>query len=131
MTIRILSVALLAGLFGTSSALAACEMSFADDVQKLLTKRCVACHSNASPGSGLSLQKGKAHENLVNVPSTELPAMARVTPGDPAQSYLYLKLTDTHVAAGGTGVRMPAGGKLKDEEIALVQGWIAECGAAE
>ena len=43
------------------------------------------------------------------------------------KSYLYLKLTDTHLAAGGSGEPMPMGNwPLADDQIELVRQWIAE-----
>jgi len=114
----------------TSSAMAACDVAFADGAQTLFTKKCVACHNDRSPGSGVSLQKGSSIANLVNVPSTELPAMMRVVPGDSANSYLAHKLLDTHLDVGGSGKKMPLSGRLKDEEIAAIISWIDDCNAA-
>lgn len=125
-------VALGAALFlSTSAAMAACDVAFTDDVQSLFTKKCVACHNDRSPGSGLSLQKGSSIASLVNVPSTELATMPRVTPGDSAASYLAHKLLDTHLDVGGSGKKMPLSGRLKDEEIAAIISWIDDCEAAE
>jgi hypothetical protein len=118
-------------ILGTSAAVAACNVAFTDDVQSLFTKKSVACHNDRSPGSGVSLQKGSSIANLVDVPSTELPAMMRVVPGDSASSYLAHKLLDTHLDVGGSGKKMPLSGRLKDEEIAAIISWIDDCEAAE
>lgn len=118
-------------LLSTSAAMAACDITFTDDVQSLFTKKCVACHNDRSPGSGLSVQKGSSIANLVGIASTEVPAMPRVTPGDSANSYLAHKLLDTHLDVGGSGKKMPLSGRLKDEEIAAIISWIDDCGAAE
>jgi hypothetical protein len=57
----------------------------------------------------------------VGVPSVEMPGLARVTPGDPANSYLYRKIT----GAGITGDRMPQNlTPLTDAQIKLVRDWI-------
>jgi len=117
-------------ILGTSTAMAACDVVFADNVQSLFTKKCVACHNDRSPGSGLSVQKDSSIANLVNVPSTELPAMMRVVPGDSANSYLAHKLLDTHLDVGGSGKKMPLSGRLKEEEIAAIISWIDDCNAA-
>ena len=49
------------------------------------------------------LSPGRAYAMTVGVASIETPQLARVTPGDPANSYLYRKIT----GAGITGDRMP------------------------
>jgi hypothetical protein len=60
------------------------------------------CHGSAKQG-GLDLRPAAAYESLVQVPSTEVPSLNRVEPGDERRSYLYLKLlakTDpAHLAA--------------------------------
>ena len=117
-------------ILGTSAAMAACDVAFTDDVQSVFTKKCVACHNDRSPGSGLSVQKDASIANLVNVPSTELATMMRVVPGDSANSYLAHKLLDTHLDVGGSGKRMPLSGRLKDEEVAAIINWIDDCNAA-
>lgn len=55
-----------------------------------------------------------------------LGAVPYVVPGDPAGSYLYQKLTDTHEASGGAGgAPMPPEGALPIEQLDLVRDWIA------
>ena len=67
------------------------------------------------------LTAGKAYANTVGVPSTENPSLLRVAPSDPANSYLYRKIT----GAGITGDRMPQGGPyLTDAQTKLVRDWI-------
>jgi len=119
-------------IFGSSAAFAStCLESYTADAEPILSKKCVACHNNASPGSGVSFQKGSGYDYLVDVASTELPSMPRVTPGDSELSYLAHKLLDTHVEVGGSGNKMPPSGRLKPEEIEKVIGWINGCAATE
>jgi hypothetical protein len=60
---------------------------------------------------------------LVNAPSTEVPALMRVAPGNPDASYLIQKLEGTAPVGG----RMPLGGSpLPAETIAVVRQWILE-----
>ena len=67
------------------------------------------------------LSPGRAYAMSVGVPSVETPQLARVTPGDPANSYLYRKIT----GAGITGDRMPQNlTPLTDAQIKLVRDWI-------
>jgi len=81
----------------------------------------LGCHDPLGQQSQQVLSNGRAYANTVNVPSVELPSIARVKPGDPANSYLYRKIT----GAGITGDRMPQGlPPLSDAQIKLVRDWI-------
>ena len=79
------------------------------------------CHSGGSPAQGLNLEDGNSFTNLVNVASVQVPALNRVTPGDPDNSYLIQKLEGT-AAVGG---QMPAiGGPLNQAVIDDIRLWI-------
>ena len=86
------------------------------------------CHDAAGQAAGLVLDAGVSYGDLVGVMPTNPIAAARgllrVTPGDPEQSYLYVKLS----AAGGVlGSRMPLGQPpLPADEIELVRSWILD-----
>ncbi|MDC9825577.1 hypothetical protein PRN20_17730 [Devosia sp. ZB163] len=117
-------------LIGSGSAFAStCAETYTVEVEPILAKRCVACHNDASPGSGLSMQKGSGYALLVGVPSEELPTMARVTPGDLSQSYIAHKLQDTHESVGGSGTKMPPSGTFRKAELDKVLAWIEGCEA--
>ena len=74
------------------------------------------CHSGASPQAGMDLNASSAFANIVNVSSTENPALFRVKPGDSANSYLFQK-----VRSG----QMPlSGGPLSAADIATIKAWI-------
>lgn len=104
------------------------DVSFAIDVAPLLKSRCVMCHLPGAEQGGLALHPKGAYKNLVGVPSTQS-ALLRVAPGKPEESYLYRKLMGTHLAAGGTGERMPFGDlQLTTQEIERIKRWI-ETGA--
>lgn len=62
--------------------------------------------------------------------SIQLPSMPWVTPGDSSESYLYHKISGTHLEVGGAGSRMPIGPPLTEAEIEFVRRWIDE-GLAE
>jgi hypothetical protein len=88
---------------------------------------CIQCHTTAGgrvPPQGLSLDAGAAYGNLVNVASREKPALLRVAPGDPENSYLIHKLEGR---ADIVGMRMPrtAGPFLTEGQIMVIRGWIA------
>jgi len=60
------------------------------------------------------LTAGRSYTNTVGVASNQMPSLMRVTPSDPANSYLYRKIA----GAGITGDRMPQGGPyLTDAQI--------------
>ena len=53
--------------------------------------------------------------------------MARITPGDPSQSYLVRKIEGTHRDVGGTGGQMPLGGPaLAAGDIDLIKRYVTE-----
>ena len=121
-----------AGLFvlGSGAALAdTCLATYTETVEPVLARKCAACHNDASPGSGVSFQKGSGYANLVNIASEELPEMMRVTPGDAEQSYLAHKILNTHEDVGGFGTKMPPSGSLREVEVEAIIGWINGCSA--
>jgi hypothetical protein len=87
----------------------------------IFTPICSVCHEGASAPQGLRLDADNSYNLLVDVPSTEVPSLLRVKPGDPADSYIIQKL-EGHAAVGG---QMPLGGPyLPSTTIAFVAQWI-------
>lgn len=87
----------------------------------LPTCSAVGCHGRIAPQQDMILEPDRAYAMIVNVKSVENSSLNRVTPGDPANSYLYRKIT----GSGITGDRMPQGGPfLTDAQISLVRDWI-------
>lgn len=81
----------------------------------------LGCHDTLGQQSQLVLSSGRAYAATVGVASVEMPQLRRVEPGDPANSYLYRKIT----GAGITGERMPLQmPPLSDDKIRLVRDWI-------
>lgn len=92
----------------------------------------VQCHLGAAAPKGLQLDSSpNAHANLVGIPSVEMPDLLRVKPGDPAQSYLVVKIVPSD--ARRSGERMPRNGPpyLADEQIEAIRQWIARGAARE
>jgi hypothetical protein len=82
------------------------------------------CHS--APGSaGLVLGRLPAQDfaELIGVRSTERPDLARVEPGNPAKSWLYLKVLGARDA--GVDAPMPLGSDGDPAFAAQLQAWIA------
>ena len=76
------------------------------------------CHGAASGGLTLNLAPRASGGDTIGVPSTEVPSLLRVAPGDPEGSYLLKKMEGS---AGAVGDRMGSGDPA---EIALVRRWI-------
>ena len=90
-------------------------------VEKLLTGNCAGCHP---PNQGLDLTTGHVYASIVNMPSREVPGLARVKPGDPANSYLYQKVKMAKPPIGG---RMPLESPpLTSDELTSLRAWIAQ-----
>jgi hypothetical protein len=105
------------------------DVSFASDVQPILTAGCVdtACHDSTGSAAHLDLTEGKAYAALVGATAFQCDR-ARVVPGDLDESYLVSKLTGNGMCSG---TLMPkADMSLSDEELDLVFGWIC-AGAAD
>jgi hypothetical protein len=80
-----------------------------------------SCHGAVSPQEGMSLV-APTHATLTSVPSTEVPGMVRIAPGDPDGSYLLQKISS---ATPIDGVRMPPDQPLPDSKIEAIRLWIA------
>jgi PKD repeat protein len=80
---------------------------------------CAGCHP---PNGNMDLREGHTFASIVDVNSSQQPALKRVKPGDPDNSYLIRKLNGT---SGITGSRMPQGGPfLSSTEIQRIRSWI-------
>lgn len=107
-------------------------VSLAFDLQPIFDTACVQCHLLESAQGGLVIENGEAWANLVNVDSTQV-SMKRVSPGNPADSYLLHKLRGTHLQVGGSGQPMPYGSEasagISADSVELIERWISEGGA--
>jgi hypothetical protein len=94
-------------------------------VQSILSSNCSACH----PGvvSSLNLTPAHSYDSIVGVRAVEDPSLPYVLAGDPAHSYLYLKIAGWPGNGPNPiiGARMPFGrGRLSDADIATIAAWI-------
>lgn len=89
---------------------------------EIFTPSCTlaGCHDTAGRQQNLVLSAGQAYSMIVRRPSTQVPSLHRVQPGEPLTSYLFMKVT------GGTivGEKMPPGSSLSDAQIRLIRDWI-------
>ena len=94
---------------------------------RVFSPRCAVsgCHVGTTAPFGLDLGSATSSaSNLINVASAEIPTLMRVEPGNPTDSYLYMKVTgDPRIL----GDQMPAAGELLSaSERALIETWIAQ-----
>jgi mono/diheme cytochrome c family protein len=98
---------------------------YVEGVQPIFDRECVKCHGPKAKKAKLDLSPSESYRSLVNIPSREAPATFRVKPGDPEQSYLWLKLE--HRTEEGSG--MPKGffsaKRLTQKDLDTVRAWIA------
>lgn len=95
-----------------------------DSIQRnVLTPVCTGCHAGATAPLGLRLEEGAAYGMLVGVPSVEVPARLRVSPGDPDGSYLVQKIEGTAAVGGRMPLNAPA---LDSAMIQVIRQWILD-----
>ena len=105
---------------GAGGAITADFQSIQDNV---FTPICTVCHAGAGAPEGLRLDAANSFNLLVNVPSTEVPSLVRIKPGDPDNSYLIQKI-EGHASVGA---QMPFGGPpLAPDVIAAMRQWVSD-----
>ncbi len=94
------------------------------------------CHGGFRPKHQMELVTFQGlRDTVVNINAGELPQMKRVQPGDPENSYLFLKITK-HRRPGDRRIKWkampyeekpPFGEKrLSDAQISLIEDWIKQ-----
>ena len=121
---------LLCGCAGDGPPPAAAGGAYDVIQQEIFNPHCLAagCHNSTAQAGGLNLTAGVSYDELVGVTPTNFDAAAaglqRVTPFDPDNSFLLIKLTGP---APGQGARMPQGmSPLPASDIAMIRSWIAD-----
>lgn len=99
-------------------------VSYAQHLEPLVIARCLECHTAEEPEAKLVLEVGTGYGGMVDQPSTQVPELMMVAPGDVENSYLWQKLN--HDVEVGRGMPRTVVGsiKLPDEEIELYRRWI-------
>lgn len=133
-----------AGCFDYCSFTPTGGVSFADDVMPIFEAHCNAttCHGSLSaPDADLYLGSASGNDaativevyaELVNWDAYNAPGMVRVDPGDPANSWLMVKLDGDMscpqaqpFCAGSCGQRMPRGDPpLPAAQLDVIRSWI-------
>ena len=102
--------------------------SFTQDVAPILKRNCVMCHMEGGALGELSLHP-QPHAALVGAASVQTD-LVLVAPCDVEASYLYHKMLGSHLDVGGEGESMPFPDLLAEEDITVIEQWIAR-GARE
>jgi hypothetical protein len=90
---------------------------------EIFTPSCAisGCHDTSTHQAGLDLSAGNAYVQIVDISAAEMPALKRVAPSDPNNSYLFQKINGT----ANIGVQMPLGASpLNSDQMNLVRDWI-------
>ncbi len=107
------------------------SLSFDEHINPILQRQvCRACHYGAElpEGSepvdlfpyGFNLHEAMAYENLVNVRSFQQPDLFRVKPGEPENSYLLIKFSQSNPMRRGSVM------VLGEEQIDSIRAWIEQ-----
>jgi mono/diheme cytochrome c family protein len=98
-------------------------VSFANQIQPIFDAECVQCHGESAFG-GLDLRPDSSHGNLVGVESNGYAPAVLVTPGEPATSVLYGKVSNS--GQFGTVMPPPPNDELTATQLGLIERWIEE-----
>ena len=102
------------------------EVSFATEIQPILTEHCASCHSEGgfafNVGVSMLLTEGESLENIVEQASEQDPEYTLVVPTDAANSLLYRKVSEDTPPVGSTMPLFSA--RLSSEELGLIRDWI-------
>ena len=104
------------------------------NVQPIVDQSCAVagCHLGPVSAQGMDLSAGKTFSSTVEVKSTEIPRLLRITPGKPNDSYLVQKIEGI---PGIAGLQEPPGCPgpplngaqcLSVEDITVIRQWITE-----
>jgi hypothetical protein len=95
--------------------------SLTDEIQPIFTASCALANCHIGDGAAqLSLEAGRAFDELVDVPSTQVDDLL-VVPGDADSSYLLEKIA---IETPRQGDQMPIGNALDPLDIEAVRQWI-------
>lgn len=102
------------------------HLSYSNDLEELVVKRCGDCHSTKEPKAKLVLVKGEGFGNLVEKTSVQVPEAELVVPGDLEGSYLWHKLMGKTEIGKGMPRTMFGSKRLPEKELDLFRRWIED-----
>lgn len=91
-------------VFDNGSGVQSIQAKFSSIQDSVFTPLCASgnCHGGAVRPQ---LTAGDAYSQIVNIPNSQKPGLDRIEPGNPAGSYLLLKISGENIL----GTRMPLG----------------------
>lgn len=100
-------------------------VTWAGRISKVFQANCSGCHGGNNPDEGLDLRSEDAYEHLFG-DSVQNPGMPLIEPGEPMESYLWLKLIDDPSIEGFPMPFNPltGEGRLSEAELGDVETWI-------
>lgn len=98
------------------------QVDFATEIQPIFNNNCVHCHGGPDPIAFMDLEQG--YVQIVDVPSFQISFFNRVEPGQPADSYLFLKINCANQFSGDRMPREAPPLSLFDQ--ALIRDWISQ-----
>ena len=110
---------------GMAGGGAASPDGFELSVMPLVNEACRCHQTEPILMAPFSLKQGEAYDNLVSVPSLDVPSMVRVAPGSLNASYLWHKVDGTQLEVMGKGQIMPPTVPLHPSERDIFGRWIA------
>ena len=124
---------LILGLMGTGTVIAGIsgcddlstmaetpDVDIDTDIQPIFDNHCIVCHGPPNPIAFMDLTLGA--QDIVAVPSFQIPELNRIEPGQVSMSYLFFKI---NCASQLSGNRMPRDAPpLSLNDQALVRDWI-------
>lgn len=109
------------------------RITLSADVQPIFSAHCgFQCHDGDFPILDMNLSDGQTWSHVVDVRSQETPddscATLRVAPYDSGASYLFHKVSGTHLGGcvNGSGDQMPVGLPLGQSDLVTIEAWIAQ-----
>ncbi|MEW5899920.1 MAG: DUF5777 family beta-barrel protein, partial [Acidobacteriota bacterium] len=100
------------------------QASLPGNIKNIIKKNCSisGCHKGKQPAANLNFEPDKFVASVVDVPSSEVPALKIVDTAEPEKSYLLAKIKGE---PGIVGKRMPADrDPLTEGQIGQVETWI-------
>ena len=96
------------------------QVDFATEIQPIFDANCTQCHGGPNPIAFMDLTQGA--QQLVDIPSFQIPQFNRIEPGLPGDSYLFLKVNCANQFEGDRMPREAPPLSLFDQ--ALIRDWI-------
>jgi mono/diheme cytochrome c family protein len=122
-TISVCAILMLAVVLLTSQAAAQGAFSVPKEVRTIFNDSCVSCHGGKTPSAGHSYATDADLQKLLGMPSSEKSSVDMIDPGNPAKSYLVMKIKGS---SGIVGSRMPLAGKdLTAAQVKVIEDWIS------